>query len=343
MIEAREVLTGKVNVGTKEIEPPLIDLEATPTKEVQEFNHEGEYGYDKVKVNPIPDEYIIPNGELNINANGEVDVTTFRMARVGVYTPPTLQDKSIEIIENGTTNITADEGFDGLGNVEVNTNVIKRGMIIDEYDENGKPTKVSFNGMSKIYDYAMGNSSLSTAQKQIGVNVKHIEMDDTVETIGEYAFGQCRSLESVRFSKSLNSIGRGAFVSCMGLILKTLPDSVTSLGYNAFAYITNITQMSLLNVTALYNSASFPFQGTSLKALWLGSQIPDSGFDNNTFSSNKNTLTTIFINLPRATIETYTYYSVKWGATNATIICNDDEGWMTKEEFDAIDWATYTG
>lgn len=342
MIKAKHSLVGSIGVGNKIIFPPLIDLEATPRKEIQEFYHEGEYGYDKVKVNPIPDEYIIPSGELNIEANGEVDVTTFRMARVGVKTPPTLQDKSIEIIENGTTNITADEGFEGLGNVEVNTNVIKRGMIIDEYDESGNPIKVSFNGMSKIYNYAMGNSSLSTAQKQVGVNVKHIEMDDTVETIGEYAFGQCRSLESVRFSKSLTSIGKGAFVSCMGLILKTLPDSVTSLGVNAFAYITNITQMSLLNVTNLYNSSSFPFQGTGLKALWLGSQIPDSGFDNNTFASNK-TLKMIFIDLPRATIETYTYYSVKWGATNATIICNDDEGFMTKEEFDAIDWSTYTG
>lgn len=34
-----------------------------------------------------------------------------------------LQDKSIEITENGTTNIVADEGYDGLNNVEVVTNV----------------------------------------------------------------------------------------------------------------------------------------------------------------------------------------------------------------------------
>lgn len=34
-----------------------------------------------------------------------------------------LQDKSVEIIENGTTNITADEGYAGLNNVEVTVNV----------------------------------------------------------------------------------------------------------------------------------------------------------------------------------------------------------------------------
>jgi hypothetical protein len=31
------------------------------------------------------------------------------------------------------------------------------------------------------------------------------------------------------------------------------------------------------------------------------------------------------------------YYSSKWSATNATIICNDDADFLTKEEFKAID------
>ena len=36
---------------------------------------------------------------------------------------PNLQDKSIEITENGTINIVADEGYDGLNNVEIITGV----------------------------------------------------------------------------------------------------------------------------------------------------------------------------------------------------------------------------
>lgn len=36
---------------------------------------------------------------------------------------PILQDKSIEITENGTTNIVADEGYDGLNTLKVTTNV----------------------------------------------------------------------------------------------------------------------------------------------------------------------------------------------------------------------------
>lgn len=40
-----------------------------------------------------------------------------------IVTDPILQDKTIEITENGTTNIVADEGYNGLNNVEVVTNV----------------------------------------------------------------------------------------------------------------------------------------------------------------------------------------------------------------------------
>ena len=40
-----------------------------------------------------------------------------------IVTDPILQDKAVEITENGTTTITADSGYDGLNNVEVTTNV----------------------------------------------------------------------------------------------------------------------------------------------------------------------------------------------------------------------------
>ena len=36
----------------------------------------------------------------------------------------------------------------------------------------------------------------------------------------------------------------------------------------------------------------------------------------------------------------YSYKFVNKAAQEVTIICNDDADWMTKEEFDAIDWTT---
>ena len=129
----------------KEIFPPLENLEVTPTKEQQVFNHENSYGYDNVTVEPIPDEYIIPDGTLDVNANGDVDVTMFRMARVGVYTPPTLQDKEVTPTKE-IQSITADTDYDGLGNVTVNA-------IPDEYIVPNGTLEITENGTHDVTGY----------------------------------------------------------------------------------------------------------------------------------------------------------------------------------------------
>jgi hypothetical protein len=60
---------------------------------------------------------------------------------------------------------------------------------------------------------------------------------------------------------------------------------------------------------------------------------------------NCTNLQKIFINLPRATVETFFGYKTFFTAnsnTTVSIICNDDADFITQEEFDAIDWSTYT-
>ena len=54
----------------------LQEKETTPTKEIQQIIADQQYdGLSKVVVNAIPDEYIIPNGDINIIENGTYDVT----------------------------------------------------------------------------------------------------------------------------------------------------------------------------------------------------------------------------------------------------------------------------
>ena len=140
--------------GYIKVYPPLKDIEITPNKETQVFKNDEEYGYDHVTVNPIPEEYIDPKGYITINENGvknvreynnvvvdvkpEIpngylkptgtktitengthDVTNVKEANVNVE--PNLQDLSIMILEKGTITLKADEGYDGLNTVEINT------------------------------------------------------------------------------------------------------------------------------------------------------------------------------------------------------------------------------
>ena len=54
----------------------------------------------------------------------ESETFTSLTPKVGkIVTDPILQDKNVEITENGTTTITADSGYDGLNNVNVTTNI----------------------------------------------------------------------------------------------------------------------------------------------------------------------------------------------------------------------------
>ena len=89
-IEDIEKIDLSMDVGVKEIYPPIEDLEVTPKKEQQVFTHENSYGYDKVTVNAV-----------------------------------SLQDKSITINENGTHSIVADDEYSGLNQVNVTVDAIE--------------------------------------------------------------------------------------------------------------------------------------------------------------------------------------------------------------------------
>lgn len=54
---------------------------------------------------------------------GLIPASEFDTKIKSIETEPNLQDKSITLTENGTTNIVADEGYDGLNNVDVTVNV----------------------------------------------------------------------------------------------------------------------------------------------------------------------------------------------------------------------------
>ena len=311
---------------------------------------------------------------------------------------PILQDKSIEITENGTQTITANEGYDGLNSVEVVTNVAgsggreepTKGIVIDEFDENGYVTKMrivgfevipdyycydgspndtvydnsnleirisegvtelgkySFNGISgnillpntlkKIREYAFNNSKFAS-----------INLSQDITDIEKYAFYQNSALEITELPNSLINLGQSAFEKCSKIEIKKIPDGVTIINQKALSNCDKIVQLSMKNVaTIIGTSGSLGafYSNGGMKAVWIGSTITSSGFGRYSFNSCTS-LSKIFIDLPRAQVEAFTYYSTKWSnntvASDCQIICNDDEGFMTKEQFDSIDWATYTG
>ena len=66
---------------------------------------------------------------------------------------------------------------------------------------------------------------------------------NSVTTIGEYTFRNCKSLTSVNIPDSVTAIGGWAFYSCDSLTSVNIPDSVTTIGKGAFCECRRLTSV----------------------------------------------------------------------------------------------------
>lgn len=132
----------------------LQEKEVTPTKETQEIEASAGYtALSKVIVDKIPDEYIIPSGDIEINQNGTYDIKEKQYANVNI---PEKQLGTKLITENGTYK-ASDDNLDGYSQVEVTTS----GVDINDY-----------------YDFTKKNSA-TTATKYIkkfpNIDISHYQ------------------------------------------------------------------------------------------------------------------------------------------------------------------------
>ena len=106
--------------------------------------------------------------------------------------------------------------------------------------------------------------------------VTDLVIPDSVTSIGNFAFYNCRSLTSVAIPDSVISIGRNAFTDCSNLTSITIPDSVKSIGIGAFHSCKNLTSIEIPDsVTSIGDSA---FSGcTSLTNIEIPNSVTSIG------------------------------------------------------------------
>lgn len=207
------------------------------------------------------------------------------------------------------------------------------------------------NGVTEIGQYACSQSKATS-----------VIVPNTVTTIGEGAFQSLSSLISFTMPSEVISLPISCFSACSKLEninldnietfnshsvsicpkinISKLPKAKTILG-SAFYACDGITKMCLPLIISLTGNSQTTgsFRNCSgLKQVWIGSGISANPMTRYVFN-NCTALEKMYIDLPRATVESF--YGYAWAFMNDTnktgiIVCNDDAGFITEEEFDAL-------
>ena len=125
---------------------------------------------------------------------------------------------------------------------------------IEDYAFSGCSGLISITVASNNKKYhSDGNCLIETESKTLILGCKNsvIPSDDSVTSIGKWAFSGCSGLTSITIPNGVTSIGSSAFNGCSGLTSVTIPSSVTSIGDSAFRYCPKLVEVinnSSLNI-----------------------------------------------------------------------------------------------
>ncbi|MBQ0121245.1 MAG: leucine-rich repeat protein [Bacteroidales bacterium] len=149
------------------------------------------------------------------------------------------------------------------------------------YDKNsdGNTVMVTYTALNSSYDSHENYANAAITVANIPETVSNGGKTYTVTSIGEDAFSNVTSLESVTIPNTVTKIGYSAFVNCTNLkrvVLSnslttiegvafggcpfesiSIPNSVTEIGPNAFSFCSNLKSITLPNKLEVISTSSF--------------------------------------------------------------------------------------
>ena len=199
---------------------PEQSKNVSPTKDTQTVIPDDGYTLSEVIVDPIPGEYIIPEGTLNIAENGVYDVTTNQNVNVAVQG----EDTMLQRLNNTLTHVNIDEtveeippycfyGCYRLKDVVIPGNV----KIIGQHSFQNCTNIGSIvlgEGIEKIQTYAFYYTSYDANGGSGGF--EYVTIPSTVTTIDQYAFGYCKCLKEINVPPLVAKLDR-TFAYCRKL------------------------------------------------------------------------------------------------------------------------------
>jgi len=226
-------------------------------------------------------EVAVPETELQdksvqITQNGLVDVTpdngkALSKVSVSVAVPekvPTLQEKTAT--ENGE--VVADVGFDGLSKVTVNVQASGGGndSVVKLIERTATElTADDLNGVTKIGGFAFQDFG----------TLKKVNLPLSVTAIARYGFYKS-SIEDIVLPETITSIGMYAFQMCYSLKSITINGAISRLDTDVFNSCSVLETVTLGNTQNLFSIEMRTFSGCSaLKQFEIPSGVKNIGLN----------------------------------------------------------------
>ena len=132
--------------------------------------------------------------------------------------------------------------FVGL-NITSSAETPNEGMCGDNisyrYTNNNGIGVLTISGSGSMYNYS------SKSPFSGNTSIQYIIVNDSVKSIGDYAFNDCSGLISVSLPDSIRSIGKSAFFNCDSMTEIELPHSLTSISEKAFSDCDVLSSISI--------------------------------------------------------------------------------------------------
>ena len=107
-------------------------------------------------------------------------------------------------------------------------------------------------------------------------DVKYVTVQPGVDSIGEFAFNNCKNLKRIKLLSSVTSIGMAAFQGCESLEKLSIPLFVTCIEGGAFQFCRSLRTLSIPPRVALIGRQAF-LGCTSLKTLSIPPSVVTVG------------------------------------------------------------------
>ena len=239
------------------------------------------WGYNNITTNSEYD-YVVHNGKAGLtkykrNATSVVvpsAIDGYEVVRINIIFAENDVIKSV-ILPNSITSISpyAFDSCDSLESIDIPDSVTS----IGGYAFSSCDSLVSITVDKNNQHYKDIDGNLYTKDGKILIqyairkNDKTFAIPDGVTSIGDNAFRNCDSLESIEIPESVTSIGDEAFSDCKSLVNIDIPDGVTSIGYEAFYNCESLVSIEISDSVTSIGSAAF-YSCDSLVSI----VIPDS-------------------------------------------------------------------